>query len=130
MISSNEFKAVATPYVFIALPFVALIIVKAYTGKLSDLLVTSDWSIASAMIYSSSVINVRSATRNIQGSVNHIGLDWFMTTTISMAVINVVVYVLVLIKPSIALGLTQIVLFLLASLAHFKYGRVVYRLKR
>ena len=125
----NEFKAVATSYLFIAIPFILLILVKVLTGKFEDLLLTGDWSIASAMIYSSSIFNVQSAARKYQGNLNEVGLDWFMGVMSVMSAVSVTIYVVVMIQPSYLLGGIQIFLFILASIAHMKYGRLAYRLR-
>ena len=125
----NEFKTVATSYLFIITPFILLILVKLLTGNYSDLLLTGDWSIASAMIYSSSIINVRSATKKYQGNLNEVGLDWFMTVTSVMSAISVTIYVVALIQPNKWVGALQIALFIAASHAHMKYGRLAYRLR-
>jgi hypothetical protein len=125
----NEFKAVATSYLFIITPFFILVLVKLLTGKYEDLLLTSDWSIASAMIYSSSIFNVKSASRKYRGKLNEIGLDWFMTVTSVMSAISVTVYSVALMQPSKLLGVLQICLFIAASLAHMKYARLAYRLR-
>ncbi|ELI1752260.1 hypothetical protein RQV60_003449 [Vibrio cholerae] len=125
----NEFKAVATSYLFIITPFILLVLVKVLTGKYDDLLLTGDWSIASAMIYSSSIINVRSATRKYHGKLNEVGLDWFMTVTSVMSAISVTIYVVALMQPSKWVGVLQITLFVAASFAHMKYGRLAYRLR-
>lgn len=125
----TEFKTVATPYLFIVTPFILLILVKVLTGKYEDLLLTGDWSIASAMIYSSSVVNVRSATRKYKGKLNEISFDWFMATTSVMSAISVTIYVVALIQPNKWIGFLQILLFVVASLSHMKYGRLAYRLR-
>ncbi|KJF83156.1 hypothetical protein C0W92_00060 [Photobacterium angustum] len=125
----SEFKSVAISYIFIIIPFILLIMVKVLTGKYYDLLLTGDWSIASAMIYSSSIINVRSATRKYNGKLNQVGLDWFMAVTSLMSAISVTIYVIALMQPSKWVGVLQIVLFIAASFAHMKYGRLAYRLR-
>ncbi|MFS1920915.1 hypothetical protein [Vibrio lentus] len=125
----NEFRAVATSYLFVVTPFILLVLVKLLTGKYDDLLLTGDWSIASAMIYSSSIVNVRSATREYKGKLNEVGLDWFMGVTILMSSISITIYVIALMQPNKLIGVLQIILFVAASFAHMKYGRLAYRLR-
>jgi len=126
---SNELKSALTSYMFIFMPFLALVLVKGTNGQWADLLIASDWSIASAMIYSSSVITVRGATRNYKGNVDETGLDFFMAKTLCMALFSVIIYVLVLINPNPIIGYFQIALFIFASLSYIKYGRLTYRLQ-
>lgn len=125
----SEFKAVGTSYLFIITPFILLVLVKCLTGNYEDLLLTGDWSVASAMIYSSSIVNVRNATREYQGKLSEVGLDWFMGVTILMSSISITIYVIALMQPSKLIGVVQVVLFVAASLAHMKYGRLAYRLR-
>ncbi|EGR3135890.1 hypothetical protein BST55_22165 [Vibrio vulnificus] len=127
--SLEEIRYAAISYTFVIIPFLALVLVKGFTGQWGDLLTTSDWAIASAMIYSSSIITVRSAAKEHRAEVNDISLDWFMSKTLIMAVISVILYVLVLLVPSTPLGITQILLFVYSSLSHFRIARAVYRLK-
>lgn len=125
----NEFRVVGTSYLFIITPFILLVLVKVLTGKYEGLLLTGDWSIASAMIYSSSIVNVRSATRSYKGNLIEDSLDWFMAVTILMSSISIAIYVVALIQPSNLIGVLQIGLFIAASYAHMKYGRLAYRLR-
>lgn len=129
MSSSNELKSALTSYLFIFMPFLALVLVKGTSGEWGDLLIASDWSIASAMIYSSSIITVRSATRNHKGSINDNSLDYFMAKTLCMALLSIIIYVLVLVKPNPIIGYFQIILFIFASLSYIKYGRLSYRMQ-
>lgn len=125
----TEFKAVGTSYLFVITPFILLVLVKFLTGKYEDLLLTGDWSIASAMIYSSSIGSVISATREYKGKLNEVGLDWFMGVTTLMSLVSITIYVIAMIQPSKFIGVLQIALFIAASLAHMKYGRLAYRLR-
>lgn len=129
MSSSNELKSALTSYLFIFMPFLALVLVKGSSGEWDDLLIASDWSIASAMIYSSSIITVRSATRNHKGCINDTSLDFFMAKTLCMALLSIIIYVLVLVKPNPIIGYFQIILFIFASLSYIKYGRLSYRMQ-
>ncbi|MBE8735053.1 hypothetical protein F3H86_11485 [Aeromonas veronii] len=126
---SEEIKYSAISYTFIIIPFLALILVKGFTGKWYDLLITGDWAIASAMIYSSSIITIRSVTQDYALKINTINLDWFMSKTLIMAIISIIIYVLILLVPTTALGITQIILFTYSSLSHFRISRAVYRMK-
>lgn len=125
----NEFKAVGASYLFIVTPFILLVLVKVLTGKYEDLLLTGDWSIASAMIYSSSVVNVRNATRSYKGKLSEVGLDWFMAATLLMSSVSIAIYVVALMEPSKLVGSLQVGLFIAASFSHMKYGRLAYRLR-
>jgi hypothetical protein len=126
---SEEIKYSAISYTFIIIPFLALILVKGFTGQWHDLLITGDWAIASAMIYSSSIITIRSVTQDYSTKINTINLDWFMSKTLIMAIISITIYVLILLVPTTALGISQIILFLYSSLSHFRIARAVYRIK-
>jgi hypothetical protein len=125
----NELKSVGTSYIFIITPFLVLILVKVLLGKYEDLLLTGDWSIASAMIYSSSIVNLRSATNAYNGQINDTSLDWFMAVTILMACLSIAIYVVALMNPSYLIGAIQIFIFVIASIAYIKYGRASFRLR-
>ena len=125
----NELKSVGTAYIFIITPFIVLILVKVLLGKFEDLLLTGDWSIASAMIYSSSIVNIKNATNEYNGNINSVGLNWFMAVTILMACISIAIYVVTLVQPSPFVGVVQIILFVFASIAYIKYGRAAFRLR-
>lgn len=126
----NDLKSAITSYSFIATPFILLIVVKVLTGKFEELILTGDWSIASAMIYSSAAFNVRSATRDYKGRLNEVGLDGFMARTMIMSSVSVTIYVLALTQDhNYLIGALQIALFIVASIAHIKYSRLAYCLK-
>jgi|TARA_R110001592_G_scaffold355027_1_gene655203 hypothetical protein len=125
----NELKIVGVSFLCILTPFLILITVKLLTGKWEDLLLTGDWSIASAMIYSSSIVTVRNATNEYKGTIIDTGLDWFLAVTITMACFSTAIYVLALLQPSYFVGVVQICLFFVASIAHIKYGRAALRLR-
>ena len=125
----NELISVGTSYLFIITPFIILVSVKLLMGKYEDLLLTGDWSIASAMIYSTSIVTIRNAISEYNGTVNNISLDWFTGVTILMACLSIMLYVVALIKPSYFVGALQIILFIFASIAHIKHGRAAFRLR-
>ncbi|PKH04761.1 hypothetical protein CXF93_21335 [Moritella sp. Urea-trap-13] len=126
MKSLNEIKVVATSYVFIAIPFLVMITIRLLTGDWRNIVMASDWSIASAMIYSSCMFNVWNSTRGV--NINDTSLKWFMSKSLALVCINIAVYSVILLRPSLTAGFIQIVIFLIATISHFKYGRAAYRL--
>lgn len=124
----SELSAALTSYIFIVLPFIVLILIKLLLGRAEDILLTGDWSIASAMIYSSSIISIKNALNSSNKKVNNHSFDLFIAITICMACISIAIYVVALINPSFTVGVIQIGIFIAASITHIRNSRVVYRL--
>lgn len=116
----------AADYIFYLLPFIILVIISLAQEKLSDLLTISDWSIASTIIYGQLIVKLSStlAATNREKKIPAITL--YLTVLVCLGlVVNVVVYSLMLIMPSTGLGITQLILFGLASICHFTFGAAV-----
>lgn len=116
----------AADYIFYLLPFIILVIISLAQEKLSDLLTISDWSIASTIIYGQLIVKLSStlAATNREKKIPAITL--YLTILVCLGlVVNVVVYSLMLIMPSKGLGITQLILFGLASICHFIFGAAV-----
>ncbi|OBU45726.1 hypothetical protein AYY26_15290 [Photobacterium phosphoreum] len=126
MMSSNEIKTAAISYIFIVIPFFVMITVRLLIGDWQNIIMTSDWSIASAMIYSTCMFNVWNSTKGL--TINDLSLKWFMVKALTLVSINIAIYCVMLLKPSFTAGIIQILIFFFATVAHFKYGRAVYRL--
>ncbi|PLC55981.1 hypothetical protein [Photobacterium carnosum] len=128
MISSDEIKIVSIPYLFIAIPFIVMIAIRILTDDWYNVLVTSDWSIASAMIYSTCMFNILNSTRGL--NVNGVTLNWFIVKSLVGISLNIAIYCVIIMKPNIVAGIAQVILFALASRTHFKYGLAAYRLDK
>ncbi|PMH40135.1 hypothetical protein BCU68_16435 [Vibrio sp. 10N.286.49.B3] len=124
----NEFKSVASSYLLIFIPLALLVLVKGLTGRYEDILLTGDWSIASAMMYSSSLFTVWNATSNYEGDINRSEINWFMSKTVLMSSSNIGIYVISLVEPNYKIGIVQILFFIIASVSHIKSGRFAYRI--
>lgn len=113
-------------YIFYLLPFIILLITRLAQGELSNFLLISDWSIASTIMYGQLIVKLSStlAATNKQKKIPAITL--YLTSLVCLGlVVNVVVYVLMLIMPNANIGMTQLVLFSIASICHFIFGSAV-----
>ncbi|EKN5093107.1 hypothetical protein ACRBEF_15595 [Yersinia proxima] len=131
----NEEKAIfvkrlVTSWYFFIVPFVILITIKIYTSSLIDVLLVSDWSIASFIIYGQLISQTTANSISIKNVVDH-GLEYYVTKRIVFGLTaNIVIYVLMSIKPNIYLGIIQILLFIFSNLRYFSDNLSVYDLKR
>ncbi len=126
----NDFKTAFTSYLFVVTPFLILIVVKALTGKFEDILITGDWAIASAMMFSTSYFTVKNALSYYKGDLDKTGLDLYLTFTLVLAFISLTVYVIMLMHPkNYAAAIVQVILFFVATRNYIKYSRLAYRLK-
>ncbi|ANB21971.1 MULTISPECIES: hypothetical protein [Alteromonas] len=113
-------------YLFVLLPFVILVIVKFAQDKTSELLLLSDWSIASSVIYGQLIVKLTTALAGTSKSKKMAGITFNITLLICFGLaINIVVYVLMLVMPSENIGFIQLILFAAASVFHFIYGSAV-----
>lgn len=126
---SNEFKTALTAYLFVATPFFILIVVKILSGRYEDILLTGDWAIASAMMFSTSYFNVKNAL-NRANDINKVGLDLYLQVTLILAFISIAIYVVLLLQPkNYPAAVAQVLIFLFATINFIKYSRLTYRLK-
>lgn len=122
-------KRLVTSWYFFILPFVILISIKIYTSSLVDVLLVSDWSIASFIIYGQLISQITANSISIKNVVDH-GLEYYVTKRIVFGLTaNIVIYVLMSIKPNIYLGIIQIVLFVFSNLRYFSDNLSIYDLK-
>jgi len=110
-------------YIFYLLPFIILLIVRLAQGKSSELLLISDWSIASTIMYGQLIVKLSSALAATGKNKKIPAITLYLTILVCLGlVVNVVVYVLMLIMPSAGVGIAQLILFGLASICHFVFG--------
>ena len=113
-------------YIFYLLPFIILLIIRLAQNKFSDLLLISDWSIASTIMYGQLIVKLSSALASTNRDKKIPAITLYLTVLVCLGlVVNVVVYVLMLLMPSTGIGIAQLVLFFLASVCHFVFGAVV-----
>jgi hypothetical protein len=113
-------------YIFYLLPFLILLIIRLAQDKFSDLLLISDWSIASTIMYGQLIVKLSSALASTNRDKKIPAITLYLTVLVCLGlVVNVVVYVLMLLIPSTGIGIAQLVLFFLASVCHFVFGAAV-----
>lgn len=102
-------------YIFILVPFVVLIITKLVISKPEDVLVSTDWSIASFMIIAQSMSVIVSDNFGNK-RINLHGMIIFVGITIILLVICLGVYAYAIAKPNMLTGYFQVGLFILSSI--------------
>lgn len=118
-------------YLFVLLPFIILVIVKFAQDQTSELLLLSDWSIASSIIYGQLIVKLTTALAATSKSKKLAGITFNITLLVCLGLAtNIVVYVLMLVMPSQNIGVIQLVLFAAASVFHFVYGSAVYHINK
>ncbi|MEL4271193.1 MULTISPECIES: hypothetical protein [Shewanella] len=118
-------------YLFVILPFVILTIVKFAQDQTSELLLLSDWSIASSIIYGQLIVKLTTALAATSKSKKMPGITFNITFLVCLGLtINIVVYVLMLVMPSQNIGIIQLILFAVASIFHFIYGSAAYHINK
>lgn len=116
----------AADYVFYLLPFIILLIISLAQEKFENLLLVSDWSIASTIMYGQLIVKLSATLAATDKEKKIPAITLYLTILVCLGlVVNVVVYVLMLIMPSAGIGITQLILFGLASICHFVFGAVI-----
>jgi hypothetical protein len=121
--NKSTILVLVSDYIFYLLPFIILLIIRLAEGRFSELLLISDWSIASTIMYGQLIVKLSSALAATNRDKKIPAITLYLTVLVCLGlVVNVVVYVLMLIMPSAGIGITQLVLFALASICHFVFG--------
>ncbi|WP_409075043.1 hypothetical protein ACF2G4_14560 [Pantoea sp. C3] len=126
---SSHIKSLMASYLFILMPFTTLIIVKVIDGKWLDVLLASDWSIVSFIIFGQSLMSLSSAL--ISSSSNKKREGWELHTAkifITGIAPSLIIYIFMIRTPTLTLGIFQIILFIYASYRFFVDGLTVKRL--
>lgn len=123
-------KRLVSSWYFIMLPFAILIAIKIYSGSTLDIILVSDWSIASFIIYGQLISQITASSISIKHITDH-GLEYYVTKRIAFGLTsNIVVYILISLKPNIYLGLAQFLLFVFANIRYFSDNIAIYDLKK
>jgi len=127
----GEILSLMASYIFVILPFIILVIVKFAQDKSSELLLLSDWSIASSIIYGQLIVKLTTALAATNRSKKMPSITFNITLLVCLGLaINIVVYVLMLVIPSQNIGIVQLILFTIASAFHFIYGSAIYHINK
>lgn len=103
---------------------------KIYASSLLDILMVSDWSIASFIIYGQLISQITASSLTLRSVVDH-GLEYYVTKRIAFGLTaNIVVYVLMSLKPNYYLGIIQLILFIFANIRYFSDNLTIYNLKK
>ncbi|HBX7333494.1 TPA: hypothetical protein MIB89_27580 [Klebsiella pneumoniae] len=116
-------------YLFILLPFSILILVKLIDKKWLDIILASDWSIASFIIFGQSLTSLSSALVANSGNKKREGWEWYVAKLFITGIApSMVLYIYMLKQPSTFLGILQILMFVYASYRYFIDGLASKRL--
>lgn len=123
-------KRLVSSWYFIVLPFAILIAIKIYSSSTLDIILVSDWSIASFIIYGQLISQITASSVNLKHIKDH-GLEHYVNKRIAFGLTsNIVVYILISLKPNIYLGLTQLLLFVFANIRYFSDNIAIYDLNK
>ncbi len=120
---SNHLKSLMASYLFILLPFSILILVKSIDLKWFDIILASDWSIASFIIFGQSLTSLSSALVASSNNKKKEGWEWYVAKLFITGIApSMVLYIYMLKQPSVFLGILQILMFVYASYRYFIDG--------
>ncbi|HBR1356263.1 TPA: hypothetical protein PCH61_002077 [Klebsiella pneumoniae] len=129
MLYSSHLKSLMASYLFILLPFSILILVKLIDKKWLDIILASDWSIASFIIFGQSLTSLSSALVANSGNKKREGWEWYVAKLFITGIApSMVLYIYMLKQPSTFLGILQILMFVYASYRYFIDGLASKRL--
>ena len=120
---SNHLKSLMASYLFILLPFSILILVKSIDLKWLDIILASDWSIASFIIFGQSLTSLSSALVASPNNKKKEGWEWYVAKLFITGIApSMVLYIYMLKQPSVFLGILQLLMFVYASYRYFIDG--------
>lgn len=120
---SNHLKSLMASYLFILLPFSILILVKSIDLKWFDIILASDWSIASFIIFGQSLTSLSSALVASPNNKKKEGWEWYVAKLFITGIApSMVLYIYMLKQPSVFLGILQLLMFVYASYRYFIDG--------
>lgn len=127
---SKHLKSLLATYAFVIVPFTLMIIIKASERKWQDIITTSDWSIASFIIFGQSLTFLSSTLISNKKSKKREGWEFYIAKIFLTGIgPSLVLYTLLLIKPSIYIGIGQIIIFIYATYRFFVDGLAAKKLE-
>lgn len=117
-------------YLYVCIPFLILILVKVYFGPLSDIIYSSDWSLASSIILGQNAAKVSRSVARVNYNVNGSNFSWYSSKRFALVIISLFFYFGMIFKPNVFLAYSQIIIFLIASKLHFSDGFAVKMLEK
>lgn len=113
-------------YLFILIPFVMLCVIKVTNGNISDVLLSTDWSIASIIIFAQSLSSVPKVIVKSKQNINGDELTSYIIKVLFVGILpSFYLYFLMHTEPSFGGGVCQIIMFVYASWRFFVDGRKV-----
>lgn len=109
-------------YLYILIPFVILLFVKAYNKEWAQIPLVPDWSLVSCIIFGQMSARITKSITVSSLIVNHARLGFYLATRFFMVIMSAMFYFLMLTNPSMILGWCQIILFLIAGFYFFRDG--------
>lgn len=116
------FAELKTDYLYIALPFFFLVLIKLYIGTWRDIFLSTDWSLAACLVFGQSASKVSKSVVAARMTIVEQQFSWYVAKRFFLVIASLLVYFGMTAKPSIGLGVFQIFIFILASFFHFKDG--------
>lgn len=133
-ISSSEKKAILAElkasYIYIITPFILLIFVKIYNSSSIEIILSSDWSLASCIIFGQITANISKSVSSLKIATHESNFSYYTAKRFLCVVISLMLYFAILLKPQIYLGVLQILVFIFASFLHFRDGFTNYLLQK
>jgi hypothetical protein len=127
---SRHLTSLLASYAFVVVPFSLMIIVKASDKKWQEIIITSDWSIASFIIFGQSLTFLSSALIKNSKNKKREGWEWYIAKVFLTGIgPSLVFYTLLLVKPSLVIGIGQVLLFIYASYRFFVDGLAARKLE-
>lgn len=126
----NYISDLKAEYLYVCVPFVILILVKVYYGPLSDIIYSSDWSLASSIILGQNAARISRSVAKVKDKVNGGNFSWYSSKRFFLVIISLFFYFGMIFKPNDLLAYSQLLIFLVASRIHFTDGFAVKMLEK
>lgn len=117
-------------YIFVFLPLLAMVILRLTRGEYSDIYMSADWSLASAIIFGQLAARTSVAVADVKVKSSGSAMEYYMAKRIALVIASILIYVSLMITPSLWLAIFQVAWFFLASYFYFKDGMAAFLLSQ